>query len=328
MRVRPRTPDKSNINWNVHKARSVYVPRGAVLVNPPRPQRMKELFAAGGPRKALAWLVAGMAAQSPALMSGKPTRGAFIQNLLQQGMNPDFAEKMAALAAEDGQLAPEDGTDDIDLLTPIRREEAEHEAVDIAMALAEGHMPTSGLIEAPALEATLSARYEEDYPAALAHAGLAGINLVERFPVLNVMYGYTRGGGEAAESRLIPFRHPRGGIASTVTCPKPKPCIFGSTRSSVARWLSARGHTLPGWSPPTRIHAKPGSLSWKQLRYPHPAMSLPVPTAGQRTSDADPLLRAQAYPPNGSLRRYRPGCARRIPRTNEPGLLYLRWRTR
>ena len=92
--------DKRNINWNVHKARSVYVPRGAVVVNPPKPQRMKELLAAGGPRKALAWLVAGMPAPSPALMSGKPTRGAFIQTLLQQGMNPDFAEKMAALAAD------------------------------------------------------------------------------------------------------------------------------------------------------------------------------------------------------------------------------------
>ena len=43
-------PDKRYINWNVHKARSVYVPRGAVLVNPPKPQRMKELLAAGGTR--------------------------------------------------------------------------------------------------------------------------------------------------------------------------------------------------------------------------------------------------------------------------------------
>ena len=240
---------QGNVIWNVHKARSVYVPRGAVLVNPPRPQRMKELLVAGGPRKALAWLVAGMQAASPALMGGKPTRGAFIQNLVQQGMNPDFAEKMAALAAEDGQLAPEDGTDDIDLLTPARREEAEHEAVDVAMALAEGHIPTAGLLEAPALEETLSARYENDYPAALAHAGLAGVNLVERFPVLNIMYGYTRGGGEASESRLIPFRHPRGGYRLYGDLSETEALYFRLDSVRVARWLSARGHALPGWSP-------------------------------------------------------------------------------
>jgi len=273
-------PEKRNINWNVHKARSVYVPRGAVLVNPPKPQRMKELVAAGGPRKALAWLVAGMTASSPALMSGKPTRGAFIQALLQQGMNPDFAEKMAALAAEDGQLAPEDGTDDIDLLTPIRREEAEHEAVDIAMALAEGHIPTSGLVEAPALEATLSGRYENDYPVALIHAGLVGVNLVERFPVLNIMYGYTRGGGDAAESRLIPFRHSRGGYRLHGDLSETEALYFRLDAISVAKWLNARGHTLPGWSDTEKDPRQARIAIMEAVEIPPPGDEPTVSSAG------------------------------------------------
>jgi hypothetical protein len=271
---------QGNINWNVHKARSVYVPRGAVLVNPPRPQRMKELLAAGGPRKALAWLVAGIPAASPALMEGKPTRGAFIQNLLQQNIPPDFAEKMAALAAEDGQLAPEDGTDDIDLLTPTRREEAEHEAVDIAMALAEGHIPTSGLVDASVLEATLSARYENDYPAALAHARLAGVDLVERFPVLNIMYGYTRGGGDAAESRLIPFRHPRGGYRLYGALSETEALHFRLDPISVARWLSARGHALPGWSQTDEDPRRARIAIMEAVEIPPPGDEPKVPSTG------------------------------------------------
>ena len=82
-------------------------------------------------------------------MDGKPTRGTFIENLLRQGIDHDFAEKMAALAEENGQLAPADGTDDIDILSPPRRSEAEHEAVDIAMALAETRTPTVSLAAIP-----------------------------------------------------------------------------------------------------------------------------------------------------------------------------------
>lgn len=273
-------PDKRNINWNVHKARSVYIPRGAVLVNPPKPLRMKELLAAGGPRKALSWLIAGMSAPSPALMGDKPTKGGFIQALLQQGMNGDFAEKMAALAAEDGQLAPEDGTDDIDLLTPIRREESEHEAVDIAMALAEGHTPTSNLIEAPALEATLSARYKVDYPAALAHAGLVDVNLVERFPVLNIMYGYTRGGGDATESRLVPFRHPRGGYRLYGDLSETEALYFRLDPTRVARWLRARGHDLPGWTPADDDPRQARIAIMEAVEVPPPGDRPALPSAG------------------------------------------------
>ena len=281
------------------------------------------------PPKSTAWLVAGMPAPSPALMDGKPTRGTFIQNLLQQGMNPDFAEKMAALAAEDGQLAPEDGTDDIDLLTPIRRQEAEHEAVDIAMALAEGHIPTSGLIGAPGLEATLSARYENDYPAALAHAGLAGVNLVERFPVLNIMYGYTRGGGDAGESRLIPFRHPRGGYRLYGDLSETEALYFRLDPVSVARWLSARGHALPGWSRTDDQDPRRARIAiLEAAEIPPPGDEPAAPSIRQRPSDPDPLLRAQGYPPNSVFAGIdRDALAEYLVPLNL-GLLHLRWRTR
>jgi hypothetical protein len=239
---------EGNINWNVHKARSVYVPRGAVLVNPPRPERMRDLLAAGGARQALSWLVDGISASSPASMEGKPTRGTFIANLLRQGMDPDFAEKMATFADESGQLAPEDGKDDIDLLPVSHREEAEHEAVDIAMALAEGHMSTVELAGSSSAGGVLATRYASDYPTALTHAGFAGIDLVERFPVLNIMYGYTRGGGDAATSRLVPFRRARGGYRLHGSLSETEALFFRLDPVRVAHWLIRRGHTLTGFT--------------------------------------------------------------------------------
>lgn len=246
---RPCACGQGNVMWNVHKARSVYVPRGAVIVNPPRPERMKELLAVGGPRKALSWLVEGMSAPSPILMEGKPTRGTFIDNLIQQGMDREFAEKAAALAEESGQLAPADGSDDIDALSPARRREAEHEAVDVAMALAETRTPTISLANAHGVEAVLAARYTNDYPAAIAHAGLAAVDLAERFPVLNIMYGYTRGGGDAGSTRLVPFRDPRGGYRLHGDLSETEALFLRLDPVRVAQWLLSRGHTLQGFTP-------------------------------------------------------------------------------
>jgi hypothetical protein len=281
---------QGTINWNVHKARSVYVPRGAVLVNPPRPDRMKDLLAAGGPRKALSWLVEGMSAQSPALMNDKPTRGTFIQNLVRQRIDPDVAEKMAALASETGQLAPEDGTDDIDLLPEPMRQEAEHEAVDIAMALAEARSPSGSLIGAPGVEGILAARYAEDYPAALARGGFAGIDLVERFPVLNVMYGYTRGGGETGASRLVPFRHPRGGYRLHGDLSETEALFFRLDPLQVARWLTGRGHTLPGLTAEDQDPRRARLAILESAQIPLAGDELPVPTTG-----SDLLMLVHSY---------------------------------
>lgn len=267
------------INWNVHKARSVYVPRGAVLVNAPRPERMRDLLMAGGPRKALAWLLEGMSSPSPSLMEGKPTRGTFIENLLRQGIDPGFAERMATQAEEAGQLAPADGTDDLDRLSLTRRQEAEHEAVDVAMALAEAHTPTASLISVPGVSEILSARYASDYPSALSHAGVAGVDLVERFPVLNVMYGYTRGGDDAT-SRLVPFRRPRGGYRLHGELSETEALFFRLDPIRVADWLINRGHALPGYITGEEEPRRARVAILESAEIPPPGDELSVPTVG------------------------------------------------
>jgi len=142
---------KGNITWNVHKARSVYIPRGMVLVNPPRPDRMKDLLASGGSRRALNWIIEGMKARSLGAMSAKQTRAAFVQEMLAKGIDSDVVEGMATMMSAKQQFAADDETDELDKLPESMRQEAEGEAVDIAMALAEARTTVTDLTEVSAI---------------------------------------------------------------------------------------------------------------------------------------------------------------------------------
>lgn len=270
--------DDPVIKWNVHKARTVYTPRGTVLVNPPRPERMRDLLVAGGGRRALTWVIEGMTVQTPRHMARKPTRGAFVEDLVRQGMDVAFAEKMAALAAESGQLAEDDGGDDIDLLPTAQREEAEHDAVDIAMAMSESRTSVAGLVDVP-VDPELDRRYRETYPAALQRAGLAGLDLVEQFPVLNLMYGYTRG-GEPPKARLVPFRNPRGGYRLHGSLSETEAYFVRLDPARVADWLVARGHSLAGWTVGSADQRRARIAILGSAEVPAPGDEPAVPTAG------------------------------------------------
>ncbi|MGQ7297907.1 hypothetical protein [Quadrisphaera sp. KR29] len=239
---------QGGLHWNVHKARTAYTPRGLVMVNPARPDRLQTLKAAGGPSKALDWVLDGLAANSPATMTGLPSPAEFRAQLLSNNMQPEMVEALVAQADRMGQLAEGTASAALDAIPPDRREAAEQEAFDIALALGEARTPTTALI-APA-GSSLAQRYAQDYPAALERAGLAGLDLVETFPVLNVMYGFTRGDNDPAKCRLIPFRHPkRDGYRLMGDLAETEAYLVRLDPVRVAGWLTARGHTLPGWSP-------------------------------------------------------------------------------
>lgn len=238
---------QGTITWNVHKARSVYTPRGVVLVNPPRPEGMRELLAAGGSRKALDWVLEGMSAPNPDRMGGRPTRTAFIENLVRTGLDRAFAEQIAEQAAAQGQIADQVGGAYAESLVGEALTNAEHEAVDIALALGDARTPVTSLVDGP-VDAVLSERYRDAYPAALLRARLAGVDLVERFPVLNVMYGFTRGGGDVGATRLVPFRNRRGGYRLHGELSETEALFFRLNPLKVAAWLTDRGHTLKGYT--------------------------------------------------------------------------------
>ena len=235
------------VRWNVHKARMVYVPRGMVLINPPRPEHRENLKLAGGPRKALIWVVEGLTAAKPADVTAKQTKQELIDQLVSSGMPPDIAEQMATVAEQGGQLA-EAGDHPVDRLSLHRREEAEREAVDIAMALAESRTPTTALRVSDPNDA-LGARYRYKYPPALQRAGIDGLDLVDRFPVLNAMYGYTRGEDDPSKCRLVPFQRKRGVYRLYGNLAETEAFLIRLDPVRVARWLSGRGHGLSYWTP-------------------------------------------------------------------------------
>lgn len=232
--------------WNVHKARTVYTPRGMVLINPPRPEHRDSLKLAGGARKALVWVVEGLTAERPADVTAKQTKEDFLAKLIVDGIDPTFAQTMAEMAEQGGQLA-KPGDHPIDSLPGTRRDEAEREAVDIAMALAESRTPTTALRSTTPGDA-LDSRYRNSYPAALAQAGIDGLDLVDRFPVLTAMYGYTRGDDDPAKCRLVPFRRKRGVYRLYGNLAETEAFLVRLDPVRVATWLSRRGHGLTGWS--------------------------------------------------------------------------------
>ncbi|MFG1744843.1 hypothetical protein ACGFJ4_11775 [Micromonospora chalcea] len=234
------------VRWNVHKARMVYVPRGMVLINPPRPEHRENLKLAGGPRKALIWVVEGLTVARPADVTAKQTRKELVDQLVGSKMPPEIAEQMATVAEQAGQLAKA-GDHPTDRLPTARREVAEREAVDIAMALAESRTPTTAL-RLPDPDDPLEKRYRDKYPPALRRAGIDGLDLVDRFPILNAMYGYTRGEDDPSKCRLVPFRRKRGGYRLYGNLAETEAFLIRLDPIRVATWLAGRGHRLPGWT--------------------------------------------------------------------------------
>lgn len=233
------------VRWNVHKARMVYTPRGTVLINPPRPEHRENLKLAGGARKALVWVLDGLVAARPAEVTARQTKEDFICKLRADGFDLTYAERLAELAEQDGQLA-KPGDHPVDRLDGARLEEAEREAVEIAMALAENRVPTTAL-RGSAPDDPLEVKYRDNYPTALAQAGIAGIDLVDRFPVLSAMYGYTRGDDDPAQCQLVPFRRQRGGYQLYGNLAETEAFLVRLDPLRVARWLAERGHHLPDW---------------------------------------------------------------------------------
>jgi hypothetical protein len=244
---RPCDCGNGTMRWNVHKARMVYTPRTTVMINPPRPEHREALKLAGGARKALVWVVEGLAVPRPADVVSKPTLDELIGQLVGNGLPPEIARVAAQSAAAEGGLA-EPGEHPIDRLPADRREEAEREAVDIAMALAESRQPTTDLRGGTNGDA-LDERYRTRYPAALARAGVDGLDLVDRFPVLNAVYGYTRGDDDPSKCRLVPFRRKGGGYRLYGNLAETEAFLLRLDPVRVATWLAGRGHDLPGWSP-------------------------------------------------------------------------------
>lgn len=240
--------------WNVHKARSVYTPRGLAMINPANPERRQRILGPGGRQRALAWVLEGMSAPSPATMSVQMTKAELVQTLIASGLSEAVATMMAEQAEQAGEVGQSQFDSAIATIPDGLLDVAIHDSVSIATATHDSRTSSRGL-HAPA-ESVLERIYSRDYPRALSSAGLREVDLVERFPILNAMYGYTRGGEEPGKDRLRTFRDRKGAYRVYGDLAETEALLFCLDPLKVASWLEHRGHDLGFWDSRSQVSAR------------------------------------------------------------------------
>lgn len=221
---------------NVHRAATVFTPWTFTMVNPARPEHLQELLADGGPAKSLRWVLADLPTPRPQKLAA--TRQSLISDFVAKGLPAEAAEAAVDAAIANGAVIG-DGSSEIDLATHIK-EEAGNSAVEVALAMYEGHRSASNLPGEP-VGTELETIYREKYPPAIHRAGLADVDLVDRFPILRGVFGYTRGGKPAGETRIVTYTGKRNEVR-----------LYGDTNETeafylrldpvrVAKWLHRKG---------------------------------------------------------------------------------------
>lgn len=229
--------------FNVHRAASVYTPRNIVIVNPASPVKIRRLTQAGGPPRALSWVVDGMVTRSVEEVG--VTSQSVEEQLMASGLSRDLVEKMIKSAEESGEL---EATASGFGLPGDRRHAAEQEAVTIAMAVSESRVRIAELADAVPAGSERKKLYQDDYPLALEKAGLESMELVDKFPVLTGCFGYTRGSATPGASRLVPFRDRRNEYVVYAEDGLTEALFVRLQPERVATWLRERGHYLESWS--------------------------------------------------------------------------------
>lgn len=222
------------MEFNVHRAATVYTPRDVVLINPASKAQARRLADAGGDRAALVWIAEAMNADWVDRMEGGEAV-AIRREFERLGLPADrIAAAMAAAGVQEKQVKEVD-------CPPLVRERARTEAGQIALATSEARLTIGDL--ASRAPPSLSARYGTEYPAALAIAKFERVDMIDRFPILTGHYGWTRGGQEPGQSRLRVFKDKssfvvHGDLGAT------EALLFRLSPTAVRDWLRARGHSI------------------------------------------------------------------------------------
>src|SRR5262249_22133351 len=142
-------------------------------------------------------------------LEAAPSIDGFIAIFEAQGFDNPTARAMAEAAAAQAPTQVTGAPADIDL-----SDEAKEEAFEAALKLA--YAVSGGRVRLGELSARSGpgsrARYEQLYPPAIEEAGLDEVELLETFPVLTTVFGYTRGEAAAGRSTLRPFRGTDGSV--------------------------------------------------------------------------------------------------------------------
>lgn len=223
------------MEFTVHRSASVYVPRSVVIVNPPSRTQRRRLHAAGGGPAALAWIAEGMASPWVDGVAGAKS-AALRRTLAEQGLTPEQID--AALAAAG---VADDKPREL-RISPEVNDAAEYDASAIALAMSETRK-TIGDLKRTAT-GKRQALYDGQYDHALKRAGVQRIDLVERFPILNGQFGYTRGDHEPGASRLRAFTERDGTVVVYGDLATTEALITRLDPVRVSYWLRERGHGI------------------------------------------------------------------------------------
>lgn len=198
--VRPCNCGRSGvITYTVHRAASVYSPQTTMMINPPSKEALAELSDAGGPKRALRWVVEGMPGKGPE--AAEQTAEDIEAKLA--GVDPAMREIMMGALQEHGDVKSAKESDDFSDVPDELLERAESEAVEAALGVRGSRVTTEDLGQRP-MPSSVTSTFTREYPNALTAAGLAGVDLVDQFPIFRGVYGYVR--GEPSASVLQPFR--------------------------------------------------------------------------------------------------------------------------
>jgi hypothetical protein len=225
--------------FTVHRAASVYTPRSCVIVNPPSREKMRVLTEAGGPTRALRWVVDGMPGKGPT--DGLTTREALRRELLAKGLSEAAIEAMLVAAGREGTFAEEPIALD---LPPELLRSAEREAVTVALSVASARATIDELLNQAVDNSAMADLYEHRYPQALHDAGLETIELIDKFPVLSCQFGYTRDKLPPGDATLRTFRDRRGKYTIHGDLGETEALLVRLDPVRVLAWLRRRGFGL------------------------------------------------------------------------------------
>lgn len=225
------------LNFNVHRASTVFTPHTFTMVNPARPENLRDLLANGGPEKSLRWVLDDMPTARPQNLAA--TRQSIVSDLIAKGLSPDVAAAAAAAAVEAGASQLDSTPAKIDL-PAASLENAESSALEIALATFEGRRSASKLQTEP-VDQVFQSMYERQYMDALERSGAVEIDYVDRFPVLRGVFGFSRGGGAIGASRLVPFRSKSRRLRVHADASETEAYYVRLDPVRVAAWLSGRG---------------------------------------------------------------------------------------
>lgn len=228
------------VQVTVHRAGVVFTPRVAVLVNPPDPETARRLQEAGGGARALDWVLDGMPGSGP--WDVRRSAAAIREALAAQGLgdlleDPEVARRILARAESGSERGP-DRDARVTALPAERRAAAQRAALDLAAAVAGGR----DWVEDLAGQATpaMAGLYRGAYPRAIREAGLEAVDFIPSFPVVTLVFGYTRGDPTPGNSVLVPFLV-QGQVRTYGLPVRTEALLFRLDPVRVARWLRGAG---------------------------------------------------------------------------------------